>query len=136
MKSEIYRSASRVAVLLKKLAARMNCITRIAHGMEQRCFKGLVDLRPQSADVRFDNGTLRVEIEVPYPLKEHCPRQHPTLIAHQEFQERELPRKQVDVLSGPSGAPLDQVQLKVSHSESGLFSGNRRAADQRVDTGG
>ena len=71
------------------------CSSCAAHGLDQRG-AAAVDLAAQPTDVRLDDVGLRIEMVFPHLFEQHLARDKPALGAHQEFEQAELARLEVD----------------------------------------
>src|SRR6202011_1456551 len=132
MKSNAKVSASRSGVLFKNLARRMQAVADVAHGMHQGLTEGLIDLRPQPADVGIDDAGLRIELEVPDAFEQHRSGYNTALVPHQHFEEREFSRLQLDRLARSLGGAPDQIEFQVGNPQHYLLRLNRRPAQQSV----
>src|SRR5512132_4222651 len=121
--------ASRKLVPRKRSGRRTQAVSYAANSDDQFVREALIDLVPQATDMRFHDRGLRVEVKVPNLLEEHRPGNDLTGITHQEFQQLEFARLQIDFLAGSRHSPLDQIHLQVARPQDGRRpSGNRSAA--------
>src|SRR3954447_5307257 len=95
------------------LARRMQAIAGVADRMQELNGERPVDLRAQAADVRLDDAGLGIEVEVPYPFEQHGARHHPALVAHQDFEQRELAGLQFDAHPAARYRPLYDVEFEI-----------------------
>src|SRR2546422_2289317 len=103
--------------------------------MDERPVRAAVDRLAQAADVHVDEIALRVEMQVPHALEQHGARYDLPGAAHQEFEQLQLPRGEVDVATAAGDRPREQVELEVSHPQ---LRGLRHAgapARQSLDAG-
>src|SRR5436305_14944787 len=110
----------------------MQAVSHAADSVNQLSVKGFIDFRSQSAEVCLNNIRLGVEMKLPNMFQQHRMSHHAVGIAHQIFEQTELPRKQLD---GPPAAhypATDQVHLKISYPEHRHFIGEWRPARQCV----
>src|SRR5262245_59837797 len=112
IKSIAAMSARRKGVLLSRLARRMQAVACVADRVQELHGKRPVDLRSQATDMCLDHAGLWVEVDVPNPLEQHGSRHDPAFVAHEDFEQRELPWLQFDRRASAHHCSLDQVQLQ------------------------
>src|ERR1700744_4506187 len=84
----------RNASVWKSLASTNN-IPRPAHGVDQLNRSPIIDLGPQPADLRLDDGGAGVEFQAPDMVEQHGARDHPPGILRQIFQQLEFLRLEI-----------------------------------------
>src|SRR6202044_1922589 len=80
------------------LASWFQHVADAADGMDER-HPARVDLLAQVADVQLDDMRLAAEVIVPHPVQDLRLGQHPPGVAHEEPEQLELGRGQVDELA-------------------------------------
>src|SRR5690606_15674564 len=105
-KTAAYHASSRKLVLRRKLAERAKAVAGAAHRVDQIVVEVTVDLRAQPADVRLDDGGMRVEMEIPHVLQQHGARNDLPGVAHEIFEQPELLRLQLDAAAGARHGPF------------------------------
>ena len=95
--------------------------------------RATVDRLAQPADVHVDQVALRIEVQVPHALEQHGARHHLAGAAHEELEELELARGELDLAPGARHAPRQQVELQVLDLEARRLRCARAPAQQRLD---
>src|SRR5690606_45832 len=104
-KTATYAAISRKAVVRVKCGssglalASTDHVSRATDRMQQGLLEVLVDLRSEPGDVDVDDIGLRIEMIIPDVLEQHGARHDLTGMAHQVFEQAELPRLQRNRLS-------------------------------------
>src|SRR5205085_10935093 len=80
--------------------------------VDQRVLVVAVDLLAQLADVDVDDVARRLVTHVPDLLDDRHPRQHAVRIAHQELEQRELLRRQLDLRAVARARALAEIELE------------------------
>src|SRR5215470_9415900 len=84
--SAAYRRASPKLAVPINLRGSSKDISDSPDGVDQLLLAPGAHLRPQPADMGFDDLGLRVEMKFPHPLEQHRPRHHTPGIAHEIFE--------------------------------------------------
>src|SRR4051794_548655 len=98
-------SANRKPALRTSLGRLMDRVAGTADGVDQVGLPRTVDLGAQTADVRLDDAGLGIEMELPDLLQEHAAGDDPAGMAHQEFEQHELARLELDRPARPRCLP-------------------------------
>src|SRR5258706_15447870 len=100
MRRKAERAYQRVSLVarLPWLAGVVEDISHPADSVDQLAVEGLVDLRPQAADVDVDDVGAAVEVHVPDLFGDGGARQHLTGAADQQRGQGELLGRQVELL--------------------------------------
>src|ERR1043166_929635 len=107
-------SASRKVDERSVLARSTDAKPYAANRVDERVSLVIVDLAPHAPDVHVDDVGGRIEMQVPYLLKQHRPRHHLALIAHQVFKNLKFPRQQVDLAAAAGGGARNQIELEIA----------------------
>src|SRR5260221_12036892 len=83
--------------------------------------------------MRLHHTRLRIKVKTPDAFEEHRTRHHAAAIAHEDFQEAELPRLQVDGVAASRYLAADEVDLKITDFEARLLALRVRTAGEGVD---
>src|SRR6516164_5049004 len=113
-KAAIPISASLNVEDAKVLARSTETIPDAANRVDQRIGLLLVDLPAHASDIDINDVRRWIEMKIPDMLQQHRPGYDPPLVAHEVFQELELPWKKQDFLAMPAGRPRDQVDRKIA----------------------
>src|SRR5260370_654850 len=116
--------------------SRLQHVADAADGMDHR-HAAAVDLLPQVADVQLHDMRLAAEVVVPHPVQDLRLGQHPPRVAHQEPQQLELGRGQLDQVTGPPDLPRFLVHGEVTDGElrAAARPGDARPAQQAAQPG-
>jgi hypothetical protein len=101
--------------------------------VQQRLGEALVDLLSQPAHMHVDDVGLRVEMIVPHIFEQHRARHHLAGVSHEEFEQAEFARQELDVLRAASHAARQQVHLEIADLELCGCSAAAAAPQQRLD---
>ena len=83
--------------------------------------------------MHVDEVALRVEVQVPHPLEQHGARDDLAGAPHEEFEQLQLPRRQLDLPAAAGHAPRQQIEVEVSHLERRGIRRARVPAAERLD---
>src|SRR4029079_2647167 len=86
-------------------------------GTAHRLDRGRAELAAQGRDVHIDHVVVAVEREVPDVFEDLRLRHDLALTAHQVLDDRELPRRQFDVLAVAETYPRSHVELYVARPQ-------------------
>jgi len=92
-----------------------------------------VDFAAQTLDKHVDHVRLRVEIVIPHVLEDHCFRDHAPGVAQQIFEQRELARLQLNLLSVASHFAAQQIECEIGVAQGGWFHCLAGAPDERLN---
>src|SRR5437764_11395760 len=95
---------------------RLEDIPRSAQCVDHRSPPG-VDLLAQVRDVQLDDVRLAAEVVVPHPVQDLRLAQYPARVAHQEPQQLELGRGQLNRLARTAHLATVLVQTQVTHHQ-------------------
>src|SRR5581483_6833195 len=109
-----------------------DAIAGAAHGMEQRLRESVIDLASQAADVCLHNSRLRIEVELPHVLQKHGAGHDTPSVAHQVLQKLEFLRLQLNSLTAPCHASLQEIEFQIGDLEEGWNFSQRSAARQCI----
>jgi hypothetical protein len=73
-----------------------------------------VDLAPDAPDIDVDDIRRGVEMQIPYMLQQHRPRNDVALISNQIFENLKFPGQQVDVPTGAANGSRQKVKLEIT----------------------
>src|ERR1700722_10503270 len=100
--------ADRKLSVLNTLVGRKKFISGAADRLNHIEFEALIEFTAQPADMAFNDAGLRIEMDAPYVLQQHPPRQHPVLVAHEIFEQPKFLRQHFNVLAGAQHGPLGE----------------------------
>ncbi|KKK46648.1 hypothetical protein LCGC14_3163150, partial [marine sediment metagenome] len=109
------------------------CITNTANSLYQLWLEIAVNLTSQSMYEDIDDIRLRVEMVVPDMLQNHGLGDYVALVAHEVFEQRELPRLELHHLSVPCDVTLEQIELQIAHLEGLPTATDGGPTDQRLN---
>src|SRR5690606_20287893 len=129
-KTAAYHASSRKLVLRRKLAERTKAVAGAAHRVDQVVVEVAIDLGAQAADVRLDDGGMRVEMEVPYLFQQHGARDDLSGVAHQILEQPEFLRLELDAPAAARHGPREAVELEIRNAQHRLLLRQRLAAGE------
>src|SRR5665213_498180 len=88
-----YIKASRKLEVPNILGSRTQAVSHTPNGVNRRYHSPLVEFRTQPADMSFDYVGMRIEMQVPYVLKQHGAGHHLIGVLHQVLEQTELSRR-------------------------------------------
>src|SRR5262245_10806173 len=109
-------SANRTAVRLKTSATIVDAIAGTPGRVDQIVGERSVDLGAQPRNMGLDDARLGIEVEIPYALEQHRPRDDATLIAHEKFEQPEFARLQIDGMAVASDGAAHEVHFEIGHT--------------------
>src|SRR5512142_1108600 len=95
---------------------RLEDVAGSPHGMDHRGPSG-VDLLAQVGHVELHHVGLTAEVVVPHPVQDLRLRQHPARVAHQEPEQLELGRGEVDLVVAAEDLVAVLVETQVADGE-------------------
>src|SRR5262249_39293497 len=98
-----------------------------AHRMEEGAVKATINLAPEIADIDIDDIGITEEVKVPDVLGNLCAGEHVPGMAHEIFQEGELPRAQLDQASATMDLAPGGVHSKVTEVQDRIHLQGRSA---------
>src|ERR1043166_1642347 len=84
----------------KVLARSTDTIPDAANGVDERIGLLTVNLAADASDVDIDDVGRGIEMEIPYMLQQHRPRNNLAFIANQVLEKLELSRQKFDIPAG------------------------------------
>src|SRR3954465_4401801 len=106
-------AASRKLAALSSLLGRTEAVSRAANGLDQVGS----DLGAQPAHVGLDHAGLRIEMEVPHLLEQHCARHHAPGVAQEVLEQLEFLRLEIDAAGASLHRALEQVHLQIGEAQ-------------------
>jgi hypothetical protein len=103
--------------------------------MQELLVERPVDLLAQPAHQHVNDVGLRIEAVFPHVRQNHRLRHDAAGVANQVFEQRELPRPQVQRFPSAGDAPRQQIQHQVLNRQRRRFRRAGRATNQRLDPG-
>src|SRR5690606_23591637 len=91
----------------------LSCSKRIAappDGLDDRAFVALIQFTPQAIDVHFDHVGGPFPVGLPEVFRKHSPGHDVPRVTHQDFQEAEFRRREVDFTAVARDASRGEVQ--------------------------
>jgi hypothetical protein len=82
-------------------------------GVDDLIGKALVNLIPQTAGQHIHDVGLRIEVIVPDLIKDHGLGDHLPGIAHQIFEQAELPGREFDLRAGSGDLAAEKIKHKI-----------------------
>src|ERR1700761_7530944 len=107
-------SATRTADERKNSSIRIQHEARAAYIHDQRGRTLCVDLFSQIADVDIDDVGLEREMILPDLLQQHRPRDDPSGMAQEIFQQAKLARQQIDPGASAMDGLFDQIHFEIA----------------------
>src|SRR5688572_15756034 len=109
MNSSECQIVSRTLSRLRLALSRAKNIPDAADGLDQLGRVIAIKMVPQSADQHVHEIGLRVKVVVPKPLEEVELRKHAVLVAHEQLEEGEFPRRKLNPHAFSANDPIDQI---------------------------
>src|SRR5262245_57272385 len=97
--------------------SRSKNISAAPHRLNQLFLKTLVDLTTQPIDVHFDHIGHSLPVRFPKVLTEHFARHHLACVAHQEFEQAELGRRERNLRPAAGNLAICQVECERTGAE-------------------
>src|ERR1700733_6150345 len=92
-------------------------VARTADRVDELPIRATVDRLAQPADVYVDEVALRVKVKVPDALEQHGARDDLARTPHEEFEELQLTRRQLDLTSTAGDPAGEKIEVQVRHLE-------------------
>jgi Carboxypeptidase regulatory-like domain len=96
-----------------------------SNSAQQLMWKGIVHLAAQTPHIHIHDVGVAARTEIPHGFRDQRPGQHFAGAAHQQRQQSEFSRRQLESLAGARRFVSRRIQLQIRHSQRGCFA-NRR----------